>query len=163
MTEWITVHKLDAAGREVWSYPTPLLARGPTWVRLEASFDLHEAAFPGLVLQRGDRMIETFYADRYYNVFGVYDGEGGTLKVWYCNITRPARLEARQVFAEDLALDLLVYPGGGDLVLDEDEFDALDLSPPEQSLARHALDELRDLAARRQGPFAEPPNDSAPA
>jgi len=163
MTEGITVHKLDAAGREVWSYPTRLLARGPTWVRLEAVFDLHEVVFPGLVLQRGDRMIETFYADRYYNVFGVYDGAGGTLKGWYCNITRPARLEAQQVFAEDLALDLLVYPGGGDLVLDEDEFAALDLPPPEQSLARQALDELRDLAARRQGPFAEPPNDSAPA
>jgi hypothetical protein len=30
-------------------------------------------------------------------------------------------------------------------------------------MARQALDELRDLAARRQGPFAEPPNDSATA
>jgi predicted RNA-binding protein associated with RNAse of E/G family len=163
MTEAIIVHKLDAAGREVWSYPTRLLARGPTWVRLEASFDLHEAAFPGLVLQRGDRMIETFYADRYYNVFAVYDGAGGPLKGWYCNIARPARLEAQQVSAEDLALDLLVYSEGGDLVLDEDEFAALGLSPAERSLARRALDELRDMAARRQGPFAESPNDSAPA
>ncbi len=163
MTEAITVHKLDAAGREVWSYPTHLLARGATWVRLEARFDRDDVDFPGLGLRRGDRMVETFYADRHYNVFAVYDGARGKLKGWYCNITRPARLEAQQVFAEDLALDLLVYPGGGDLVLDEDEFDALGLSAPEQSLARRALDELRDLAARRQGPFAEPPNDSAPA
>jgi hypothetical protein len=163
MTEGITVHKLDAAGQEVLVYPTRLLARGATWVRLEAHFDRGPVGFPGLSLRRGDRMVETFYADRHYNVFAVYDGAKGTLKGWYCNVTRPARLEAGDVYAEDLALDLVVFPDGRSLVLDEDEFAALDLSAPEQSLARRALDELRDLAARRQGPFAESPNDSAPA
>jgi hypothetical protein len=163
VTEEITVHKLDAAGREVLAYTTRLLARGATWVRLEADFDRGDVSFPGLSLRRGDRMVETFYADRPYNVFAIYDGARGGLKGWYCNITRPARLEARQVFAEDLALDLLVYPGGGELVLDVDEFAALDLSAEERSMARRALDELRDLAARRQGPFADPPNDNAPA
>ena len=166
MNDVITVHKLDAAGREVWSYTGHLLARGATWVRLEAAaqlFDRDEIAFPGLTLRRGDRMVETFYADRWYNVFCVYDGAAGALKGWYCNITRPARLEAKDVRAEDLALDLLVYPKGGDLVLDEDEFDALELTPAEQSTARQALADLRDLAARRQGPFAAAKDDGAPA
>ncbi len=165
MTDVITVHKLDAAGCEVWSYTGHLLARGATWVRLEAHalFDRDEIIFPGLTLRRGDRMVETFYADRWYNVFTIYDGAAGDLKGWYCNITRPARLEAKDVRAEDLALDLLVYPEGGDLVLDDDEFDALGLSPEEQSTARQALAELRELAARRQGPFANPIHDSAPA
>lgn len=165
MNDVITVHKLDAAGREVRSYTGHLLARGATWVRLEAAaqFDHDEIAFPGLTLRRGDRMVETFYADRWYNVFCIYDGAAGALKGWYCNITRPPRLEAKDVRAEDLALDLLVYPKGGDLVLDEDEFDALELTPAEQSTARRALAELRELAARRQGPFADPINGSAPA
>jgi len=165
MTEIITVHKLDAAGREVWSYTGHLLARGATWVRLEAhaQFDRDEIAFPGLTLRRGDRMVETFYADRWYNVFTVYDGAAGALKGWYCNITRPARLAAKDVHAEDLALDLLVYPQGGDLVLDEDEFAALPLSPAEQSAARQALAELRQLAACHQAPFEKPTNGSAPA
>ena len=163
MSETITVHKLDADGREVWAYPARMLARGTTWLRLEAHYDRSDAEFPGLILKRGDRMVETFYADRPYNVFAIYDGARGGLKGWYCNITRPARFEAQDLFAEDLALDLLVYPGGGDRVLDEDEFAALDLSVDERSMARRALDELRDLADRRKGPFADPPDDSAPA
>jgi predicted RNA-binding protein associated with RNAse of E/G family len=164
MTDTITVHKLDASGQEVWSYPARLLARGATWVRLEAHFERDDVALPGLTLRRGDRMVETFYADRWYNVFAVHAGAAGPIKGWYCNITRPARLEAKGVLAEDLGLDLLVYPEGGDLVLDEDEFAALGLSTAEQSMARQALAELRGLAARRQGPFAAKPiNDSAPA
>jgi predicted RNA-binding protein associated with RNAse of E/G family len=163
VTETITVHKLDASGQEVWSYPARLLARGATWVRLEAHFDRDDVALPGLALRRGDRMVETFYADHWYNVFAVHAGAAGPVKGWYCNITRPARLEAKDAFAEDLALDLLVYPEGGDLVLDEDEFAALGLSRAEQSKAQQALAELRDLAAHRRGPFAKPINDSAPA
>jgi uncharacterized protein len=163
MTDSITVHKLDAAGREVWSYTGRVLARTASWVQLEAEFDRDEVTFHGLTLRRGDRMVETFFGDRWYNVFAIYDGIAGGLKGWYCNITRPARLEADAVRAEDLALDLLVYPQGGDLVLDEDEFERLELSPPERDAARQALADLRLLAARRAGPFAEPRSDSAPA
>jgi predicted RNA-binding protein associated with RNAse of E/G family len=165
MTGRVTVHKLDASGREVWRYTAQVIARGANWVRLEAraQFDREEVAFPGLTLRRGDRMVEMFFADRWYNVFAIYDELAGPLKGWYCNITRPARLEPEDVHAEDLALDLLVYPEGGDLVLDEEEFDALGLSPAEQSTARLALAELRSLAARREGPFADSGNDSAPA
>jgi predicted RNA-binding protein associated with RNAse of E/G family len=43
-----------------------------------------------------------------------------------------------------LALDLLVYPDGGQLVLDEDEFIALPLSPAVRTAARQALAELRN-------------------
>jgi predicted RNA-binding protein associated with RNAse of E/G family len=159
----ITVHKLDATGREILAYPAHVLARGTTWVRLEAHFDRNDVVLHGLTLRRGDRMVETFYADRWYSVFAIYDGAAGVLKGWYCNITRPALFETQDVFSEDLALDLLVYPGGGDLVLDEDEYAALGLLPAEHSRARQALVELRELAARRQGPFAEPTNNSAPA
>ena len=163
MTDLITVHKLDAAGRELWSYTGRVLARAAAWVRLEAEFDRDQVTFHGLTLRRGDRMVETFFSDRWYNVFAIYDGARGGLKGWYCNITRPARLEANDVRAEDLALDLLVYPQGGDLVLDEDEFEGLGLSPTDRSAAQQALADLRRLAARREGPFAQPLNDCAPA
>jgi hypothetical protein len=163
MTGAITVHKLDSNGREVWVYPARLLARGTNWVRLEAHFDLGDAELPGLILRRGDRMVETYYSDKPYNVFAVFDGARGRLKGWYCNIARPAHLMAHEVSFEDLALDLLVYPDGTDRVLDEEEFAALDLPADERSTARRALDELRNLAARREGPFAEPPDDNAPA
>lgn len=159
----ITVHKLDAAGREVWAYPTRLVARGPAWIRVEGTFDRDDVVVGGLGLRRGDRMLELFFADRWYNVFAILDGAHGGLKAWYCNITRPARLEAADVFAEDLALDLLVYPDGHSLVLDEDEFEGLRLTPDEQARALAALTELRELGAKRQGPFSELTNESAPA
>ena len=62
------------------------------------------------------------------------------------------------MYAEDLALDLVVYPDGRSRVLDEDEFAALPLSAEERSRARRALEELQELCRRREGPFAESPN-----
>ena len=49
----------------------------------------------------------------------------------------------------DLALDLLVFPDGSQLVLDEDEFAALNLSPSEQAAARQALAELQSSFSER--------------
>jgi len=43
----------------------------------------------------------------------------------------------------DLALDLWVTPDRQQVVLDEDEFAALDLDPDTRSRAQKALDELR--------------------
>ncbi len=163
MTETITIHKLDATGREVWAYPTRLLARGQGWIRVEGDFDRDDVVFRDWSVRRGDRMVEIFYADRPYNVFAVHDGSAGGLKGWYCNITRPARLSPADVYFEDLALDLVVFPDGRSLVLDEDEFAGLALSTEERARARQALDELLELSRRREGPFGGSPSESAPA
>jgi protein associated with RNAse G/E len=163
LTETITIHKLDATGREVWAYPTRLLARGQGWILVEGDFDRDDVVFRDWSVRRGDRMVEIFYADRPYNVFAVHDGSAGGLKGWYCNITRPARLSPADVYFEDLALDLVVFPDGRSLVLDEDEFAGLALSTEERARARQALDELLELSRRREGPFAGSPSESAPA
>jgi len=163
MTETITVHKLDASGREVWSYPTRLLARGQGWIRVEGVFDRDDVVLHDWSVRRGDRMVEQFFDNRWYNVFAVHEGLSGELRGWYCNVTRPARLEAGDVYAEDLALDLVVFPDGRSLVLDEDEFAELPLSAEERGRARRALDELLELSRRREGPFAGSSNASAPA
>ena len=47
----------------------------------------------------------------------------------------------------DLALDLLVYPDGRQLVLDEDEFQALSLDTATHVKAQAALNELQRLAS----------------
>jgi hypothetical protein len=158
MTETITIHKLDASGREMWAYPTRLLARGRGWIRVEGVFDRDDVVLHDWVVRRGDRMIELFFDDRWYNVFAVHDGASDALRGWYCNITRPARLERADVYAEDLALDLVVFPDGRSLVLDEDEFAELALSAEERTRARRALEELQELSRRLEGPFAEGPN-----
>jgi predicted RNA-binding protein associated with RNAse of E/G family len=135
-------------------YPGRVLERTAGAVVLEAFFSRERMELGYITLKPGDRFVEYFYADRWYNVFVIYDVDDKKLKGWYCNITRPARLEDGRVSAVDLALDLWIAPDGSALVLDEDEFAALPLAAEEQAAARAALDELRSLAAARAGPFA---------
>lgn len=153
MSERISVHKLDALGHEQWVYSGNVLARGNGFVQLEGHFDRDEAARAGLVIRRGDRMVETHFSDRWYNVFAIYDGDGPHLKGWYCNITRPARFEVDDIYADDLALDLVVRPDGSWQVVDEGEFEALPLGVDDRRRALHALAELQALAAAGEAPF----------
>lgn len=138
----LTVLKQNPAGEILWSYTGHRLEQVGTRLVLEAFFDREDRQFHGMPLLRGDRFVETYYSDRWYNVFAIYSREDGSLRGWYCNITRPALFQDGMVSYVDLALDLLVFPDGRQLVLDEDEFAALNLSPSEQAAARQALAEL---------------------
>ena len=146
MPDTITILKLDHHGREVWRYPGRVLARDAHTIRLEGFYNRDDATVGYAVFKRGDRLVETFYSDRWYNVFAVYDREDGALKGWYCNVTRPATITDEAVSSDDLALDVWVSPEGIVTVLDEDEFAALELSDAERDAARRALWELVELA-----------------
>ena len=67
------------------------------------------------------------------------------MKGWYCNITEPAEILDGAVSYMDLAIDLLVYPDGRQLVLDMDEFAALELTDYQRHKALDALKELQHL------------------
>lgn len=149
----ITVVKLDHEGREVFRYAGRVLDRGPTWVRLEAFFRRDDLDVAGLIFRQGDRFVERFYSDRWYNIFEIHDADDDHLKGWYCNVTRPAALTEHEIRAEDLALDLLVWPDGRLAVLDKDEFAALPLRDGEREAAHAALDSLRRAVQRRTPPF----------
>ena len=149
----VIVHKYDALGREVRSWRATVRDATPTSIRLEARFNGNDGVLQGLDLRRGDRFLETYYADRRYNVFAIFDAVTDQFKGWYCNITRPARIEDGHVHFDDLALDLLVLPDGTMHVLDEDEFEQIDLGEAERAAARASLEELRRLAQVRAGPF----------
>jgi protein associated with RNAse G/E len=75
------------------------------------------------------------------------------LKGWYCNIARPARIERGDLFADDLALDLVVDRLGRWVLLDQDEFDELELSEEDRGRAMRALEELQHLVATAAAPF----------
>jgi predicted RNA-binding protein associated with RNAse of E/G family len=156
MSDRVTVHKLDEAGNEVWSYQGRLLVRQPNRWTLEATFGRKETRVGDLIMEAGDRFVETFYADRWYNVFEVHDGGTDRLKGWYCNLARPARLAGRDVFQEDLALDLVVYPGGAMEILDREDFEALDIPDQERAQVRAGLEELTVLARAGLDPFGPP-------
>lgn len=150
----ITIHKHNHLGHETLRYPAQLLSRAATTIVVEAIFNRERMELGYVTLVPGDRFVEHFYSDRWYNVFAIYAGENGALKGWYCNITRPARISEGEVHADDLALDYFVRPDGEEFILDEEEFAALPLTAEERAQARAALSELQKLAAQRLGPFA---------
>ena len=152
MSDTSTVYKLDHHGREVWRYPARVLARDAHSIRLEGFFNRDDTLVGPAVFKRGDRLVETFYSDRWYNVFAVYDRDDGALKGWYCNVTRPATITGDAVSGDDLALDVWVSPDGAVVVLDEDEFEALALNDEEREAARGALAQIIELDQSGQLP-----------
>jgi ABC-type Fe3+/spermidine/putrescine transport system ATPase subunit len=142
----ITVCKTDVHGQPILCYAGEVLERTATSITLEATFRLGPLTVEGLTLNPGDRFVEHFYADRWYNVFEIYDGASGEFKGWYCNITRPAVIERQRVKADDLALDLVVPSKDGAVLVDEDEFEALELGAGEREAALAAVVQLRALA-----------------
>jgi protein associated with RNAse G/E len=152
VTSDITVYKLDSTGQEVWRYPAQVVAHSQTMIKVEAPFNRDDMDLGFATFARGDRFVEFFFRDRWYNIFAVYARDTDVLKGWYCNICRPADISETAVRCEDLALDLWVDPEGQTLVLDRDEFAALDLSVDEQQKGHQALQELQKLAALDQLP-----------
>ena len=149
----VTVYKLDAHGREVWQYPAEIVTTTETTIIVEAPFRRDDYDLGYAVFKKGDRFVEHFYSDRWYNIFAIYDRDDDQLKGWYCNLCRPAVWsQARGVRCEDLALDVWVGTDGTRLVLDEDEFLALGLGHDEYTAVRQALQHLLTLAATDQLP-----------
>ncbi|HEX9013693.1 MAG TPA: DUF402 domain-containing protein, partial [Anaerolineaceae bacterium] len=139
----LNVLKLDIHGKETWRYPARVIHEEPDRVIIEAHFNRDDLPFHGILLGRGDRFLETYFRGRMYNIFEIHAREDDRIRGWYCNITRLAEITPEAISYVDLALDLLVYPDGGQLVLDEDEFADLLLSVEEREQARQALVELQ--------------------
>ncbi len=150
MPENVLVLKLNVAGEETWRYTGRILERGPNWLRLEAFYNRPDTPFHGIVLAQGDRFLETYYTDRWYNIYEIHDRLTGELKGWYCNVTRPAVFEDAQISYVDLALDLLVYPDRVRLVLDEDEFAVLPIDEETRKKAISALHDLERVFAEKK-------------
>jgi len=140
----ITVIKRNLRGEETWRYTGRILRRESNAVILEARFNRPDTPFRGILLKQNDRFVETYYTDRWYNVYEIHDRDDGRIKGWYCNVGQPVILEADDRLSYvDLALDLWVTPDRKQVVLDEDEFAALGLEPETRSRALAVLDELR--------------------
>ena len=141
----IKVQKKNPAGEVTYEYEGVLLSRDETSVRLEALFDRADMPFMDVVFRKGDRFVEYYYTDRWYNIFVIHDRADGKIKGWYCNIGKPAVIEDGLVSYVDLALDLWVSADGKQTVLDEDEFKALKLNEELWTGALNGLRELKQL------------------
>jgi protein associated with RNAse G/E len=143
--EEVIVIKQNPAREETWRYSGKVLERTENSILIEAFFNRPDKPFHGVLLAEGDRFVERYYSDRWYNIFEIHDRKTDQLKAWYCNVTYPAIMQDGIVIYIDLALDLLVYADGRHLVLDEDEFLELKLGEADERKAREALRELQEL------------------
>jgi uncharacterized protein len=140
------VIKRNLAGEETWRYSGQILKRSNNAVMLKALFNREDLPFMDIILKRGDRFIELFYSDRWYNVFEIHDRDDNSLKGWYCNVCQPVVFESdERISYIDLALDLWVTPDGKQTVLDEDEFIALSLDNILKDKALDALAQLKSV------------------
>ncbi len=149
----ITIEKYDYSGQFVLSYTGEVLERGESWLCLRAVFEREDINLGFVTFRKGDVFIEWFFSDRWYNIFEIHDLDSGRIKGWYCNVTRPATIEETRIAADDLELDVFVMPNGTIILLDEQEFSALDLPADERMAALWAIQSLRQQVAGQEGPF----------
>jgi len=147
------VLKKNIADEVTWQYEGVVLSRKGNTVTLEALFNRDDMPFMDIVLKRNDRFVETFYSDRWYNIFEIYDRDDNKFKGWYCNIGKPAIIEDDFVSYVDLALDLWVSVNGKQTVLDEDELKELNLDDELKQKVYDGLRELQDVLKTKNPPI----------
>ena len=154
------VLKKNLAGKVTWQYEGVVLSRDENDITLEALFNRDDMPFMDIILKRDDRFVETFYSDRWYNIFEIYDRDDKKFKGWYCNICKPSTIEDDFVSYVDLALDLWVSADGKQTVLDEDELEELNLDDRLKQKVFDALHELQALFTqyRNSGKTKNPPS-----
>ncbi|MFF2851828.1 DUF402 domain-containing protein [Streptomyces sp. NPDC058001] len=141
---------LVKAGRTKIRYPARLLADDGERVSVRAPWAADGVRDFGFVrFEPGDVFTEHYWRSRWYAVKEVRAPDG-TLKGWYCDVTRPAVRSGGDLVVEDLDLDLWVSADGTHVLrLDEEEFEASDLAttdPEAATRATRALNELEHLA-----------------
>lgn len=136
----ITIVKLRADGSETTRYPGELLADVAGWWLARAQWDHGRLDLDYLVFDPGDPFLEYFARDELVNAFAVH-AASGHLKGWYCNVAHNW-LDGDTLYWRDLYLDLIVYPDGRQLVLDEDELAASGLAERDPALHQRVVDAL---------------------
>ncbi|GCF07929.1 DUF402 domain-containing protein [Dictyobacter arantiisoli] len=150
----ITIIKLDPLGREKVRYTGDIIHRSPHGVVVQANWTMTERDLGYTRFEPGDRFIEYYYTNRWFNIFDIACPDG-VRKGWYCNIAEPARILATHIEQVDLFLDVWVDPRGNPLILDEDEFEAATMLHHQQrQMARQGLQTLLHLLENRTEVFS---------
>src|SRR5258706_9710930 len=148
----IKVQKKNPDGEVLVEYEGDELGRDENSITLEALFTRDDMSFMDVVFKKGDRFVEYYYSDRWYNIFAIYDRDDGKVKGWYCNVGMPAIIKDDVVSYVDLALDLWVSADGKQTILDEDEFEELNLSEELSAGALNGLEQLKEVFKNKRTP-----------
>ncbi len=159
----VRIIKLRPDGSEAATYDAVELP-GPfpeDWRAFRAEWTLGRIVAGGLVFETGDHLHEYFSPTAWFDAFALFS-PGGELKGWYANVTWPTTFEegpdGETVVWQDLYVDLIGFPDGQYLILDEDELEASDLMESEPDLVTLILAARDTMIARflsRDVPFHE--------
>ena len=133
----ITILKRDLHGSIRWQYSGNVITKTKEKILLEAIFDREPTPVGDIIINPGDRFIETYFTDRWYNILEIHDRLDDHIKGWYSDIGNPVQTPIGKIlYFDDLELDLWVNPDGQQLVLDLKKFNSLDVDQKtrEQSL-----------------------------
>ncbi|WP_432115432.1 DUF402 domain-containing protein [Streptomyces sp. S1] len=139
---------LTKAGRTKIRYPAEVLVAEPGRLSVRAPWAAEGVRDFGFVrFEPGDVFVEHYWRDRWFTVKEVWSADG-SLKGWYCDVTRPPVIGGSGVVVEDLDLDLWVSADGSEVLrLDEDEFAASGLAASDPEAAARAVAALDELEA----------------
>ena len=149
----ITVAKLNPQRETKIQYQGEVVEHLSNGVIIRAYWSQPTKKLGYVSFEPGDRFIEYYYTDRWYNIFDIANAQG-VRKGWYCNIAEPAYIHNDQIKQIDLLLDVWVDPWGTPLLLDEDEFEAdTTLNDRQRQGARQGLHDLLQMIAAQTEPF----------
>ena len=149
----ITVVKLNPVGEEKIRYQGEVLKETLDSAVLRASWTLPAKNLGYITFEPGDRFIEYYFTNRWFNIFDIADAHDRR-KGWYCNVAEPAVITEDRIEQVDLLLDVWVDPAGDIQILDEDEFAAdTTLSNKQRQGARQGLQDLLLRIAEQEEPF----------
>ncbi|UQX00463.1 DUF402 domain-containing protein [Streptomyces sp. RerS4] len=148
---------LTKAGRTKIRYPATRISDDGDRISLRARWAGEGVRDFGFVrFEPGDVFVEHYWRTRWYAIKEVRSG-AGTLKGWYCDVTRPALVRAAEILVDDLDLDLWVSADGRDILrLDEDEFEQSGLTTTDPESAAQAQSALETLHAQAHTPRGLP-------
>lgn len=153
----VEIVKFSPMGKQPVRYTGRLIECQGGWIAARASWVHGDMDLGYLTFLNGDVLDEYFALDRPYNAFALFRADG-EFAGWYCNVTHPTTVTGSEIHWRDLYLDVIVYPGGTTLVLDEDELEESGLHASNPAL--HAMilagrNELLELVKNNAYPFSE--------
>ena len=115
----VSIVKLKPDGSEAIRYSGEVISAPTGWVAARCPWRQRRVDLGYLVFEPNDIFLEYFSLTDSFNAFAVHT-PSGELKGWYCNVTLPSWVEDDTVYWHDLYIDVVAYPDGRILVLDED-------------------------------------------
>lgn len=116
----INSRKLDGTVRRSWT--CRFVSQQDSHLIFEGEFE-SDVVHPDLGhIVAGTRSVEHYWLDRWYNVFRFFEPTGEFRNIYY-NINMPPTLSDGALDYVDLDIDIVVWPDGRVVILDESDFE----------------------------------------